>query len=66
MRSRFVSDRTAKPRHSSSFHSHVSFLLVILQTMSPSAHRMFSGFLISGVSPVTQRTSSPLVPQLPV
>ena len=45
MRSRFVSDRTAKPRHSSSFHSHVSFLLVILQMMSPSPHGMFLGFL---------------------
>ena len=45
MRSRFVRDRSAKPRHLSSFHSHVSFLLVILQMMSPSAHRMFLGFL---------------------
>ena len=43
IQSRFVSDRTAKPRHSSSFHSHVSFFLVILQMMSPSAHQMFLG-----------------------
>ena len=45
MRSMFVSDRPTIPRHSSSFHSHVSSLLAILQMMSPSAHRMFLGFL---------------------
>ena len=30
--------------HSSSFHSHVSFFLVILHMISPSAHRMLLGF----------------------
>ena len=44
MRSKFVSDRAAIPRHSSSFHSCVFFLFAILQMMSPSAHRIFRGF----------------------
>ena len=44
MRNRFVSERTAKPKHSRSFYSHVSFLLAILEMMPPSANRMFLGF----------------------
>ena len=39
-----MSDRAAKPRHSSSLHSHVSSLFTILQMTSPSAHQMFLGF----------------------
>ena len=45
MRNKFVSDETAIPKHASSFHSYVSFLLMILHMMFPSAHRMFRGFL---------------------
>ena len=60
IRSTFVSNRTAKPRHSSSFHSHVSFLLAIF--LRPI--ECFLGFVRSGVFPSTQRTSSPLVPRL--
>ena len=44
MRSKVVSDMTAIPRHSSSFHSHVVFFFAI-QMMSASDHRMFRVFL---------------------
>ena len=44
MRNRFARERTAKPKHSSSFYSHVSFLLAILEMMPPSANRMFLRF----------------------